>query len=131
METIQITTLAEQEAFTYGDCWALALEIHKQQGLPVAFFIGSETDNDDTNTDVYWVHAFNVLPNGAYLDVKGIHTIEELHDRWTGGLESGEPEVIQPHHDITVAILNGESRYYDNDATVTAQKLIHRYILGN
>lgn len=131
METMQITTITEQIAFTYGDCWVLALEIHKQYGLPVAFFIGSETANDDANPNIYWVHAFNALPNGTYLDVKGVHTREDLHGRWAEELESGVPDIVQPAHVITMAILDGEPRHYSNDATVTAQKLHNRYRFGN
>ncbi len=120
-------TRQEKEAFTYGDCWVLALEMHKKCNLPVAFFIGSETDEDHDNPNVYWNHAFNVLPNGNYIDIHGVHTSEELHDRWAEELESGTPDIVHPSHHVSLSILYGETRHYSDDASIAAQKLIHQY----
>lgn len=59
-------------AFTEGDCWVLALAIEKMTGYPI-HFLGLSKDIDET-----WVHAVNLLPDGTYLDIRGIQSFDEV-----------------------------------------------------
>lgn len=67
---------AAEEAFTLGDCWALAQALQRSQGYPLVVI------TSDTNPEDFWVHALVRLPSGLLADITGAHGEEELLGRW-------------------------------------------------
>lgn len=61
------------QAFTYGDCWALAEAMSQQSEYPVVSVSGAERG---------WVHAGVLLPSGDVLDAEGIHDAESWRQTW-------------------------------------------------
>jgi hypothetical protein len=66
-------TSAEVQAFTYGDCWALAEAMSQQSEYPVVSVSGAERG---------WVHAGVLLPSGEVLDAEGIHDAQTWRQVW-------------------------------------------------
>jgi hypothetical protein len=66
-------TSAEVQAFTYGDCWALAEAMSQQSEYPVVSVSGAERG---------WVHAGVLLPSGEVLDAEGIHDVQTWRQVW-------------------------------------------------
>lgn len=66
-------TFAAVQAFTYGDCWALAEAMSQQSGYPVVSVSGAERG---------WVHAGVLLPSGEVLDAEGVHAPETWKQVW-------------------------------------------------
>lgn len=78
------------ETFTEGDCWVLALEIEKNYGFPIIVITDGFTEDDEGQfeTDAGWTHALNLLPDGRFIDIKGIYEghdgINDLYDIYFG-----------------------------------------------
>lgn len=70
------------EAFTSGDCWALAWAIF--QKLP-----GSRLLALGNTKNYWWSHVVVEVREGLYLDVEGVATSEVLFSRW------GDPWVVE------------------------------------
>jgi hypothetical protein len=66
-------TPAVVQAFTYGDCWALAEAMSQQSEYPVVSVSGAERG---------WVHAGVLLPSGEVLDAEGIHDAQTWKQVW-------------------------------------------------
>jgi hypothetical protein len=66
-------TSAEVQAFTYGDCWALAEAMSQQSDYPVVSVSGVERG---------WVHAGVLLPSGEVLDAEGVHDAQTWKQVW-------------------------------------------------
>lgn len=70
----------EVEAFTEGDCWALALEIHRREGLPLTM-IASQPKPGVAWSELDWCHVA-VKVGDLYLDATGLSTEVELLAYW-------------------------------------------------
>jgi hypothetical protein len=68
------------DAFTQGDCWALAIELSFMTGWPCVC-IGT--------TDAYagdeWAHVMVRMPDGMLLDIEGRHDREQVNETWGDG----------------------------------------------
>ncbi len=63
--------------FTRGYCFALALELHARAGFPLRVF---HSDNDHHH------HALVKLPDGQFLDVRGIQNRDAIKRHWGPGI---------------------------------------------
>jgi hypothetical protein len=68
-----------ERTFMHGDCWHLAIAMDAMLGLPLGGV--GRMDGDDWIID----HVFAYLPDGKFLDIRGVHTNFE-------GLISYRPE---------------------------------------
>lgn len=66
----------EVKAFTDGDCWELARQIHLASGYTIVT-VGAHEDASD------WYHAGNRLPDGRIVDIEGIWQEPEWIAYWT------------------------------------------------
>jgi hypothetical protein len=57
-----------ERAYMQGDCWHLAIAMNAMLGLPLGGV--GRMDGDDWIID----HVFAYLPDGNYLDIRGVHT---------------------------------------------------------
>lgn len=63
------------EAFTEGDCWALALSVNKLTNWPLIFITeGAEAED--------WLHVLVKMPNGKWLDIHGANTPKQVRKYW-------------------------------------------------
>lgn len=121
-------TQDEQVAFTQGDCWMLAIEMQKRYSLPIAFFGGAESNCKDE--EVFWVHAFNTLPNGDYIDIMGVHTEKEMESDWNDCVDSGHLNrfVHATSPKMVHAMVYDQIPAYGEDVTLAAQKLAELHL---
>lgn len=70
-------------AFTEGDCWALAIAVHKMTGWPLVL-AGTDSASD---LDGY-SHVMVRMPDGLLLDITGASTVEEVEATWGPTLET-------------------------------------------
>lgn len=92
--TYQITE-SDIEAFTEGDCWALAREINKRTGWKVIALGAYPEDAERKRSNFDWVHVFVQTPDGNYLDVEGLADANWMVDRYENhvfGKYDWEPE---------------------------------------
>ena len=73
------------EAFTCGDCWSLAFELHRLTGYPMIFSSMFETYVSVERFE--WDHVAVVLPDGRIMDVNGVQSPEDWEDRWSTASE--------------------------------------------
>ena len=66
----------DEAMFTRGGCLVLADLISEATGWPVCSLT---TEDEPDGPDI---HAFVRTPDGKYLDIEGVHTEEEMLDRW-------------------------------------------------
>lgn len=69
-------TLDDIRLFTEGYCHLLALAIHRKTGWTVCAFLDPCYDYEAD------LHAFVLLPDGRYLDVRGPEAGDLLWERW-------------------------------------------------
>ena len=70
-----------EDAFTYGDCWRLAKELHDITGYPIYALGCSYTGPAETERN--WCHMFVRLPDGNLLDVRGVWDEEAMLEEWS------------------------------------------------
>lgn len=70
------------EAYTEGDCWHLALVIHRRTGWPMVFARPMARSSDP----LYWEHAAILMPDGRVLDIMGTHVLESWAEQWGRGI---------------------------------------------
>lgn len=70
------------EAFTCGDCWALALLlVETYQDLVLCVLANHDEEYEES---IDWHHAFvKDTRTGKYVDVEGEHTFDELDRTWS------------------------------------------------
>ena len=121
----------EVEAFTFGDCWRLALAMRQRWRLPVVFFAGVNPDAVVLDDVTMWCHVLNDLGDGRYVDVAGIHTLEQVHERWDRHLwldEGAEARVVEPSPGELGLMLSGQwVEYPEVDAALCASRLGHQW----
>lgn len=111
--------------FTTGGCLILADRISRETGWAVCAI-----ENDDPDDDYYedfagpHVHAFNLLPDGRYLDVEGIKTYEEVLERWSMWHPTGIGEYEVEDFDWGWCHPGEGYRLYENRADEIANELI-------
>jgi hypothetical protein len=83
----------ESETFSQGDCAALAKELHRTEGYPIAT-IGIKTE---ATSEVEWVHVAVQSPDGRFLDVTGVQPEASLVSAWSGhmGVRDGQSIVVE------------------------------------
>jgi hypothetical protein len=83
-----------QRAFKYGACGALAIAIHDSTGWPIYAVTDSHNVFEDGQAGggsaLHWVVR---RPDGALIDVDGVHTADELADEYSGEADDGEAAV--------------------------------------
>jgi len=75
------------DAFTAGDCWALALELKARfPHLTVCTLVDPYwAGEDDTYDYMQWCHALVYDKNtGTYYDANGAQTFKDVQDNWDG-----------------------------------------------
>lgn len=81
------------EAFTNGDCWALAIEIASMTDWDLVT-LGATMDHDDE-----WAHCAVLTPEGYVLDIEGLHHPEAALAQWGGELIDTEVSIIKDQID--------------------------------
>lgn len=61
--------------YTEGDCWALALALHRKTGWPMVA-LGYEDEESTPYTERGWVHVVVRTPDDRLLDVRGVRDEE-------------------------------------------------------
>lgn len=111
-----------REAFTEGDCWALAHELAKRTGWKVALVTEKRHAAD------MWVHAAVRTPEGHLLDVRGVSTDSEMVDSFGEDAEANEVEGGYVVVDMTPAKLRrafqGKKPIFPYDAAEFADALL-------
>lgn len=103
------------ERFTYGDCALFAWAINRLTGWPIHAF--------DCE-----LHAFNVMPDGRYVDIEGIVTKRTFMRKWMcnerreGNIITGPWEVIRRYYTSPKF-----GNYSYERAMVMARRLLHHY----
>jgi len=77
-------SISERKAFTEGDCWELARQIHLTSGYTIVT-VGAHEDVSD------WYHAGNRLPDGRIVDIEGIWQETAWNTYWTASMFLSEP----------------------------------------
>ena len=65
------------EAYTYGDCWALALAIHKITDLTLVTVANKGTPEQ-------WSHVAVRYGLKHVIDIEGVHRVDYWLERWDG-----------------------------------------------
>lgn len=117
---------ATVEAFTEGDCWALALEIRRLTGYPLLFstmFPGRAADYEMYPEDFPWDHVAVMLPDGNVLDVFGIASREAFSVRW------GTKDSLTVSDSALVEKLTNDQvpRYFKPNPRATARRLLNHF----
>lgn len=106
------------EAYTCGDCWALAIAVSRLTKFPV---VTASIDND-------WVHAAVLLPEDRVLDIQGVHTVEQWLDRWLDGMNGEDHWAREWRLSDFVRQCNREqSLQYDEPVGDWAEKVLDAY----
>lgn len=66
-----------EEAFSQGDCWVLARELHRLTGWPLKW-AGSRHGDQLTS----WCHIMVQEPGGNFVDISGVHSPEDFTNYW-------------------------------------------------
>ena len=94
------------DVYTNGDCWFLALELHRLTGFPMIFSASTWLIDDITGPEGYtedwadsvfaWDHVGIELPDGRILDVNGPEDIEDWMCLWSTGdsISTADPDRI-------------------------------------
>jgi len=73
---------SEAEAYySYGACALLAIDLHRQTGMPLVLLV-SDLQDDPVDQERVWVHGCVRTPSGDYLDIHGVEDAEEKLARW-------------------------------------------------
>lgn len=72
------------EAFTEGDCWALAEEVQKLTGWDIVG-LGTADEAGRSASERYWEHMAVRRPDGSILDITGLHGERGWLEGWNSG----------------------------------------------
>jgi hypothetical protein len=113
---------ATVEAFTEGDCWRLALELHQKLDWPVFVVTGVEIAYTD-HPSMYFGHMFVQNPvTGKFLDINGEHTEDELlQEDWGVGIDA--PVICEVTDDLSIS-LTDQAVFKNIDASTVADAII-------
>lgn len=73
------------EAFTEGDCWALAEEVQALTGWDIVAIGMDDEPHSKPVSERYWEHMANRRPDGLILDITGLHNDKHWLEGWDGG----------------------------------------------
>lgn len=112
------------EAFTEGDCWRLAFELHQKLDWPVFVITGVEIVFTDRPSE-YFGHMFVQNPvTGKFLDINGEHTEDELLQmKWGVGIDA--PVIYEVTDDLDISQTDG-AMFKEVDASAVADEIIAR-----
>lgn len=74
------------EAFTDGDCWALATALRLKTGWDIVA-LGFESEAEMPPAKRGWEHMAVRRPDGLILDITGLHAAEDWLTGWNCGFE--------------------------------------------
>lgn len=117
-------------AFTLGDCHVLARALSKH-GYPIVLV---STTTAKKNDDAWWVHALNELPDGRFVDITGLHTADDLFDRWSTDLDDAETlcphlgvrRILRGRHAKMILTSSQTEPIFDVDADHYAQLILNQ-----
>lgn len=128
----------ETKYFTEYNCWALALEMNRLFGFDIAFYAATTSEDGEIEEDTLWSwsHAFNVLPDGRYIDIEGVHDAK-FFTKYpvTKNFLLGEGEqwkhvgVIVPDHEDSLAMIELSS-FNEKYVESIAYRVVGNYLLG-
>jgi hypothetical protein len=112
------------EAFTEGDCWRLAFELHQKLDWPVFVITGVEMALTD-RPSMYFGHMFVQNPaTGKFLDINGEHPEDELlQQNW--GVDIDAPVICEVTDDLNIS-QSDRALFKSIDASSIADKIIDR-----
>lgn len=118
------------DAFTYGDCWALAIEVNKITGWQIVA-IGCDEQSRYPENRRDWCHMANRTPEGKIIDITGISTPEETLEEWAPSLmcsceDDGECACLIDVKNVDHYIYD-QVRQYSEDAVESAKSLVDFY----
>ena len=70
-------------AFTHGDCWALAVYLHDRTGWDIVA-LGLRGEESFEPAERYWEHMAVRTPAGQILDVTGVQAEGDFMRAWVG-----------------------------------------------
>lgn len=117
------------EAFTAGDCWVLAREIHALTGWKIVT-VGCTAQSDYLETKRDWCHMANLTPEGHVIDINGIMDADLCLDEWGQYMICCE---IEAECATLVEVQNldaytyDQGRQYSEDAAESAKGLVDFY----
>jgi hypothetical protein len=111
------------EAFTEGDCWRLAFDLHDKLGYSVFVVTDLEMALND-RPSMYFGHMFVQNPStGKFIDVNGEHTEDEILN--AGFVEDLDiPTICDVTDDLHIDQAS-EPLFYDYDSETVADKIIN------
>ena len=109
--------------FTCGSCYQLAKALSDLTGWPMYSFLGYPESPDDK----YDTHVLVKTPDDLFMDIKGLHTEQELYDHWGHGNPLTE---VPDYSDLP---WDGTNMYFDSmpRARELAEELVYRYKRGD
>lgn len=123
------------EAFTFGDCWRLAKALYNITGWEIAAVVCENQACQGNTRD--WCHMGNITPEGDFIDITGIASVDYTLDKW------GEEfwmhcEEVEDDECITVVPLTVEQwkgmteeqepRYEEENPVTAAQEVLAAYV---
>lgn len=112
-------TPEEIEAFTDGDCWHLALQMHKMTGAPVVFA------NPVPETDEYWEHVGLLISPRRVLDIEGITPIHLWREKWADDYETKGVTYMRTQTADIKFLVSEQDRFFSHiSSRKTARKLL-------
>lgn len=112
------------EAFTQGDCWALATEVARVSGWTMVTL--SATDDKEA-----WCHVAVWTPDGHILDIQGVWNPDEWANYWEYSLGGQDCDFADWTHAEFKEHSDREGMYLQWDEIVEewAKKLLAAYTL--
>lgn len=121
------------DAFTCGDCWHLAWELHRLTGYPMIFSSMWTTEEYIPEPASFeWDHVAVVLPDGRIMDVNGVQGAQDWEERW-----NTENEVITSDPDEIKALLSDDigkplrRTYPTHNSRSLARRLTNHFNIPN
>lgn len=114
---------ATVEAFTCGDCWALAVEVRRLTGYPLVFVSPYAEDHDADLALFGWEHVAVRLPDGNILDVLGPQPPHVWFPKW-----NAHAAYTTNDQDEIDYLLDGQTRAYPQaNPRATARRILNHF----
>lgn len=115
------------EAFTKGDCWALALALHSETGWNIVTI-------SESSDPMWWSHVGVWTPAGTVLDIQGEWTAEEWFEQWETTIDD-DPIVFEwsgangeeNHADFLASVGDQDRRYLTYLPSIWSERVLAAY----